>query len=509
MIFGDITMKQINKSNFKGYKFAGLILVISLLIFTACNTLQSKEGEKPTTKPSTETQKPAAPIVVDGVRTSYADIVEKTTPAVVQITAVNTTGKSKKANSRPSLEDLFRDRNQEQQSRPRRGFGSGVIVKDDGTILTNHHVIDEADKITVETSDNKSYEAKVVGSDPPSDLAVLKIEGEEFPFLKLGDSDEVRIGDIVLAIGNPLGIGQTVTSGIISAKGRRTGLGDGTSFQDFLQTDAPINQGNSGGALVNVQGELIGINSQILSRSGGSIGIGFAIPSNMADSVMQQLVENGKVRRGMLGVNIQNISSELAKTLELDEATGVIVSNVRKDSAAEKAGIERGDVIIKINDEKVEDGNFLRNKVASTKPGSNVVITVIRDKEEKEIKVTLDEFDIGNNKTEETNNSDSDKGESKQSGKLGLSLQPLTEELGKRLKVPTGVKGVVVTEVESGSPADEKGINKGDVIMEINRQMVESLDDVRSALEKSGDNSALLLISRQGQTLFITVKPRS
>lgn len=504
-------MNKMTINKFRGNKILGFILLTSLLIFSGCSTYWSGQGTA-ADKKKAESTKQIAPVVVDGVRTSYADLVEKTAPAVVQITAVNTTGKTKKVDGKPSLEDLFNqfpNMPQPEQRRPTRGFGSGVIVKTDGTILTNHHVIDEADKITVETSDNKSYEAKVVGSDPPSDLAVLKIEGEEFPSFNLGDSDQVRIGDIVLAIGNPLGIGQTVTSGIISAKGRRTGLGDGTSFQDFLQTDAPINQGNSGGALVSVNGELIGINSQILSQSGGSIGIGFAIPSNMAKTVMEQLLKNGKVRRGMLGVNIQDINSELAKTLDLPEATGVIVSNVLDGSAAAKAGITRGDVITKLDGEAIEDGNFLRNRVAGTDPGSEITLTIIRDKKEQDVKVTLDEFKINGTKTSEEKTSEAEKGKSQQNGKLGLNLQPLTPEIGSRLKIPEGVPGVVITEVDPGSPADQQGINKGDVILEINRQTVANLEDVRSALEKSGDNAVLLLISRGGQTLFVTVKPKN
>jgi Do/DeqQ family serine protease len=504
-----------NKKKIKNSRYnflLGLTLINLIFIFSSCQTNWSKANAPQNSKNNAEKQVPQAPVVVDGVRTSYADLVQKSAPAVVQITAISTTGNTKKVDGQPSLEDLFNqlpNAPQQPERRPTRGFGSGVIVKVDGTILTNHHVIDGADKISVETSDNKTFQAKVIGSDPPSDLAVLKIEGEEFPFLTLGDSDQVRVGDIVLAIGNPLGIGQSVTSGIISAKGRQTGLGDGTSFQDFLQTDAPINQGNSGGALINVNGELIGINSQILSRSGGgSIGIGFAIPSNMSKSVMEQLLENGKVRRGMLGVNIQDINSDLAETLELADASGVIVSNVRAGSAAEKAGVKRGDIIVKINGEKVEDGNGLRNKVASTSPNTEITLTIVRENKEQNLKVTLDEFEIEGAKSEESEQSDKPAEKSEQNGKLGLSLQPLTAELGQRLNVPANTKGVVVTDVDAGSPADEKGIRKGDVILEINRKSVASLEDVRSILDKSGNNTVLLLISRAGQTSFVTVKPK-
>ena len=276
-----------------------------------------------------------------------------------------------------------------------------MIVSADGTILTNNHVVEDATKITVEMNNGKTYDAKVVGTDPPSDLAVLKIEAENLPFLTLGNSDNVRVGDIVLAIGNPLGIGQTVTAGIISAKGRRTGISDG-SFEDFLQTDAPINRGNSGGALVNLNGELIGINSQILSggASGGNIGIGFSIPSNMAKSVMEQLVQNGKVRRGMLGINIQNINADLAQGLGLKDSKGVLVSNVRAGSAADKAGIKRGDVVTAINGEMVEDANVLRNKVAGTLPGNEIKVKITRDGGEQEVTAVLEELSVETAKSE-------------------------------------------------------------------------------------------------------------
>ena len=270
-------------------------------------------------------------------------------------------------------------------------LGSGVIVHRDGTILTNHHVIDGAEQIQVELTNHRVFKAKVVGSDPPSDLAVLKIDAKDLDALSLGNSDQVRVGDIALAIGNPLGLGQTVTAGIISAKGRATGLSDG-SFEDFLQTDAPINQGNSGGALINTRGELIGISSQILSTSGGNIGIGFAIPSNMARNILDQILEGGKVHRGQLGVSIQPMTPELASKFGLSDVQGALVNSVIPNGPAAKAGIRQGDVIVDFNGAAVTDGNTLRNHVASTAPGTKVNLGIFRDHQKQQIQATLGEY---------------------------------------------------------------------------------------------------------------------
>ena len=270
-------------------------------------------------------------------------------------------------------------------------LGSGVIVQRDGTILTNYHVIDGAEQIQVELTNHRVFKAKVVGSDPPSDLAVLKIDAKDLDALSLGNSDQVRVGDVALAIGNPLGLGQTVTAGIISAKGRATGLSDG-SFEDFLQTDAPINQGNSGGALINTRGELIGISSQILSTSGGNIGIGFAIPSNMARNVLDQILEGGKVHRGQLGVSIQPMTPELASKFGLSDVQGVLVNSVIPNGPAAKAGLRQGDLIVDFNGAAVTDGNTLRNHVASTAPGTKVNLGIFRDHQKQQIQATVGEY---------------------------------------------------------------------------------------------------------------------
>ncbi len=499
----------------KNYKSLSFLLIASLLVMTGCKTGLVGTTDIPTTTAQTQPLAPTAPIVVDGVRASYNDVVEKTSAAVVRIDAERkakpTLQQQHPFFDDPQFREFFRGMPQQQQpQRPptERGLGSGVIVSADGTVLTNHHVVEGAEKITVEMNDNRTFEAKVVGSDPPSDLAVLKIEGQNLPFLNLGNSDNVRVGDIVLAIGNPLGIGQTVTAGIISAKGRRTGLSNG-SFEDFLQTDAPINRGNSGGALVNLSSELIGINSQILSPSGGNIGIGFSIPSNMAKSVMEQLLKDGKVHRGMLGVDIQSITPDMAKSLDLKENKGVIVTNVRAGSAAEKAGVKRRDIIVAINGESIEDGNVLRNKVAATQPGSQVKLRILRDGNEQELDASLDEFTAEGVKPDDANQENQREEEkSDQNGKLGLSLQPLTSETARRLELPSDTQGVVVTELDPNGTSAAAGISEGDVILEINRQSVKSLEDVQAALAKSGDRPVLLLISSKGRTTYLTIRPQ-
>jgi Do/DeqQ family serine protease len=330
----------------------------------------------------------AAPVV------SYADIVSRVSPAVITI---HSEMRVRAPQQYPFMDDpmfrqFFGDRIPQQQPEQRRsGLGSGVIISTDGYILTNHHVVDGAEQIKVDLNDNRTLDAKVVGSDPPSDLAVLKIDATNLPVLALGDSDKVRVGDVVLAIGNPLGIGQTVTMGIISAKGRQTGLSSG-AFEDFLQTDAPINQGNSGGALVSTNSELIGINSQMLSPSGGSIGIGFAIPSNMARTVTDTLVKTGKVRRGQLGIVVVKANSEPAKALGVKETKGVVVAQIKPGGAADRAGLKAGDVVTAFNGVEVNDPNIFRNQVASTPPGTPVTLNVLRDGRELQLRATLEEF---------------------------------------------------------------------------------------------------------------------
>ena len=500
-----------NSGRFRGASSrVNILLSLALVVvsFASCS------GQSPAL--SLQPANPAPPVAssgaIPGLQTSYAELVSRVSPAVVTI---RSTERARTAQQFPFMDDpqfreFFGDRlpQQQQPQRPVQGVGSGVIVSPDGYILTNHHVVDGALEIRVEMTDNRSFTAKVVGSDPPSDLAVLKVDATNLPTLSFSDSDKVRVGDPVLALGNPMGIGQTVTSGIVSAKGRSTGLSDG-SFEDFLQTDAAINRGNSGGALVNTTGELIGINSQILSPSGGNIGIAFAIPSNMAKAVMDQLLKNGKVSRGMLGVTIQSVNAEMASSLNLPAARGAIVSSVTAGGPADRAGIKRGDVVTAINNQPVIDTNSLRNQVASMKPGSTASVTVVRSGREQNMQVTLSE--LPDRPRPDTEESSSNNGGSPgvNNSRFGLRLQPFTAETGSRYGLSADDQGLLVTQVDPSGTAASAGIRQGDLIQEVNRQPVRSFADFSSAIQQSGARPALVLLKRRDAVIYVTLRPGS
>ncbi len=450
---------------------------------------------------------------IAGGRDSYADVVSVAAPAVV---TVRTEGKARVSPTtfgEQDPEDLMRrffgDRlpgvprgQRGPRTQPRqRALGSGVIVTTDGYILTNHHVVDGADEITVELTDDRTLSATLVGTDKASDLALLKVSAADLHPIAIGNSDNVRVGDVVLAVGNPLGVGQTVTMGIISAKGRSTRTGDG-GYEDFLQTDAAINHGNSGGALVSTTGELVGINSQILSNSDGNIGIGFAIPANMAKNVMEQLRTKGKVTRAQLGVTVQGVSPEIAENLGLKQATGAIVSSVTAGSAADKAGVKRGDVIQSFNGLPVHDTNTMRNRVAEAGPGSTADVVILRDGSEKRLSVKLDEA----GSSQSVRMRDNEPGASDKTS-LGVAVAPLTPELAERARASNDAHGLIVEDVNADGRAAAAGIQVGDIIQEVNRQPVRSVDDLKAALRKASDKPTLLLIHRQGNDIFLTVKP--
>ncbi|HHT9117546.1 MAG TPA: DegQ family serine endoprotease [Candidatus Hypogeohydataceae bacterium YC38] len=376
------------------------------------------------------------------------------------------------------------------------GFGSGVIVDERGYILTNNHVVEGADEIAVTLGEKKEFKATVIGADPPTDVAVIKIEAEKLPVAKLGNSDEIKIGDWAIAIGNPFGLTQTVTAGIISATGRaNVGIAD---YEDFIQTDAAINPGNSGGPLVNLKGEVIGINTAIFTRTGGYQGIGFAIPVNMAKAVMNSLIAKGKVTRGWLGVAIQDVTEDLAKSFGLPGPKGVLVSDVTPNSPAERAGMQRGDVIMEYEGKEVKDVNHLRNMVAQTEVGKVANLNVLRNGSTKGLTVTIGEQPTGLFAAA---------GAEQPTKDLGMSLEDLTPELARRFGYEKEM-GVVVTDVEPGSKAELSGIQPGDLIKEVNRERIHNLQEFREMTAKTPKEQGLLLLIKRGPlTRYVLIKP--
>jgi serine protease Do len=437
----------------------------------------------------------------------FVRMADATTPSVVNISTTRVIKGRHGGAPSPFFNDPFFERFfgdeffrqfEQPQSRREQSLGSGVIVDSEGYIITNNHVIAQADEIKVLLSDKREFTGKVVGTDPKTDVAVIKIDAKELPVIPWGDSNQLRVGEYVLAIGNPFGLNQTVTMGIISAVGRaNVGIAD---YEDFIQTDAAINPGNSGGALVNTRGELIGVNTAIFSRSGGYMGIGFAVPSNMVRLVMTSLIKEGKVVRGWLGVSIQEVTSELARQFGLKESRGALVSDVLKDTPAERAGLKRGDVILRYDGREVSNASQLRNLVAETPVGRTVRLAVIRDKREREIDVKLTE------QPKEVAAAPGE-GESLENEALtGVGVQELDPEMADRLSLPRGA--VVVSQVEEGSVAEAAGVRAGDVMVEINRRAIKSLDDYRKTTRAlRADESVLLLLNRNGQMLFLTISP--
>jgi Do/DeqQ family serine protease len=475
-------------------------LVLLLVLAIAGWWLQPAEAEAPRTSPVAGVARPTAAAPAPARVDSYADVVSQVAPAVVTIRSERRVrATSFDGDDADSFLQQFFGRSAPRiprQPQVEGALGSGVIVGPDGYILTNNHVVAGAQQIKVEMSDHRTFTAKVVGTDAPADLAVLKIEAGNLHAITLGDSDQVRVGDVVLAIGDPLGVGETVTMGIVSAKGRATG---DSAYEDFIQTDAPINQGNSGGALVNTHGELVGINSQILSPSGGSIGIGFAIPSRMAENVMQQIIRTGTVRRGMLGVTVQAVTSDMAASLGLKDVRGAIVSSVEPGGPADRAGVQQGDVITAINGKVVNGSNEVRNDIAGTAPGSRVKLSVVRDGRERQVEATLAQMP-------DRGRASNDNAAPRDRGRLGMSLEPLTPSLANQLGTKTKT-GVVVDEVTPGGPAADAGLRSGDVIKQVNRKPVAGVEEVQQAIRESGSRPALMLVERNGNNLFIAVAP--
>ncbi|MGV3772496.1 MAG: DegQ family serine endoprotease [Verrucomicrobiales bacterium] len=444
--------------------------------------------------------------------TSFSSVVKSVAPSVVKI---STTMKGKAMDAEgmspfdnPMFRRFFGDQFGEQHGQapsrrmPRQhGLGSGVVVTKDGYILTNNHVVENADEVKVSFGNSsEEYTAKVVGTDPKSDIAVLKIENKEksFPYLKTADSEKLEVGDVVLAVGNPFGIGQTVTMGIVSATGRAT---LGMEYEDFIQTDAAINPGNSGGALVDAQGRLIGINTAILSRSGGNQGIGFAVPINLAKSVMESIIQHGRVVRGFLGVNIQDVTPALADQFGLEANEGAIVAEVTPGSPAEKAGLKAGDVVVEFNGKTVRDSRNLKLTVAQVAPGVKAPVKVVRDGKEKTFEVTLKEFPQSDLATKGSSS------ESANPGDLldGVTVGDLDARAKAQFEIPNKIKGAVVVSVDTESPSYRAGLREGDVIVELNKQRITNADEAVKLSENVKDKSVLLRVWNKSGTRYVVV----
>ena len=437
--------------------------------------------------------------------TSFAPVVKKVSPSVVK---VNITGKAPKEMEMGGVDDpmlrrffgdQFRQRGGRQQQMPRQmGLGSGVIISENGYILTNNHVVEDAERVQITLDDGRKFDAKVVGTDPKTDIAVVKVEATGLPYASLADSDKLEVGDVVLAVGNPFGVGQTVTMGMVSALGRAT---LGLDYEDFIQTDAAINPGNSGGALVDAQGRLVGINTAILSRTGGNNGIGFAVPVNLAKSVMDQLIEHGKVVRGFMGVNIQDIDPALAKQFDLKESKGALVSEVTPKSPAEKAGIQAGDVILEFNGKPVTDSRHLKLTAGSTAPGTKVPVKVSRDGKTKELTVTLKELP-----GDQLAKNDSPATPGDTDALKGVAVEDINSNTRQQFGYPRELKGAVVTDVDPNSASYEAGLRPGDVILSIDRKPVTSAEDAVTLSENIKNKSSILLrIWSKGGTRFLVV----
>lgn len=433
---------------------------------------------------------------------SYAPLVKASVPAVVNVY----TARVNRTRRDPFWDLFFGGGRMTPQPRVEQSLGSGVIVDGTGLIVTNNHVVEGADEIKVALADRREFPAKLMFTDKQLDLALLKVEtgGTALPVVPLGDSDSAEVGDVVIAIGNPFGVGQTVTMGIVGGLGRAVpGAAGALEYEDFIQTDAAINPGNSGGALIDVEGRLVGINTAIVSRGGGNNGVGFAVPVNLARTVMESLVEHGRVVRGFLGVNIQDVTPSLAAEFGLQEPTGALVAEVTPKGPADKAGLKSGDVVTKFDGRDVRDSRHLKVMVGQTPPSREVRIELLRDGKKREMEIALKERDADQELS--SNRRGGSRSEGDVGGLQGVVVGDLTDPVRQRLEIPENVTGALVTQLDPESRAAESGLRQGDVIREINRRPVKDAESAIDAVQGLENARILLKVWRQGGTLFVVV----
>ncbi len=504
------------QKTFLGFPKANLYLM-ALLIFVTFGILAFSVIKSPSMKSFAASrmavplkmENNSAPVNVAELRNGFASVIDPALPAVVNISSTKIVKQENNLPNMFSTDPLFQrffggqfgDQSHTPRTEREHSLGSGVIVNPDGYILTNNHVVASASDVEVFTQNNKKFKAKVVGTDPRTDIAVLKIDANHLPALTIGDSSKLKVGDLVFAIGDPFGVGETATMGIVSATGR--GLGGALEhYEDFIQTDAAINPGNSGGALLDVHGNLVGINTAIITGGGGgNQGVGFAIPVNMARNVMQQIVEHGKVIRGQLGVAIQGVDADMGKAFGLNQGGGALIAEVTPGSAAAKAGIERGDIITELNGQPVQGPDDLSVHISELAPGTTVQLKVVRNGQTRDISATLGELST---KEEQAATSTS-----KSSALQGVQVESLTPAIARQLGVAASMSGVVITSVDPSSAAAAADLESGDVVQEVNRKPVHNIAEYERALAGVDNQSVLLLVNRGGSSRFIVIEPQA
>ncbi|GJL54801.1 MAG: MucD protein [Nitrospirales bacterium] len=500
-------------SSFIQYQAYGVGIIVAICILSAfvqCSEVPG--GSAPVAEATTRSAESESEVRGMNVATvslpsndTFIKVSKEAMASVVNISSSRKVAHSKGSQQSPFFNDPFfrrffgeefEERFKQPRKRKEQGLGSGVVVRSDGYIVTNNHVVEKADELTVLFSDKRKFPAKLIGTDPKTDLAVIKVEATGLPTLPWGDSSALQVGEMVLAVGNPFGLNQTVTMGIISAVGRANmGIVD---YENFIQTDAAINPGNSGGALVNLSGQLIGINTAIFSQTGGYMGIGFAIPSRMVKNVMESLIGHGKVIRGWLGVSIQELTYDLAEQFDVPDTAGALVGDVFADSPAGHAGVQRGDIIRRFNGKPVKDPTHLRSLVAETSPNSGVTLSVWRDGEVRELSADIGEMpkDVA---------SLSSKPDEQSTGKhalSGVTVHPVASGQ------TSDDRGVLIARVDPDAPADRAGLRKGDMLLEVNRKAIRTIEDFDAIASELGETtSVLVLLKRGARTIFLTIKP--